>query len=70
MALVVDEVRGVIDVPDERRMKVDTAYKPGYVCFAAPVDDGRLVMVLDPDKVFSDTDIVSLATIAAEANRQ
>lgn len=70
VALVVDEVRGVVDVPEERRMKIDTAYKPGYVRFAAPAEGGGLVMALDPDKVFTDTDIVSLAAIAAEANRQ
>lgn len=70
VALVVDEVRGVVDVPEEQRMKIDTAYKPGYVRFAAPAEGGGLVMVLDPDKVFSDPDIVSLAAIAAEANRQ
>ena len=69
VALAVDEVRGVMDVPEEGRLKIDTAYKPGYVLFAAQADGG-LAMFLDPDKVFNDTDVISMASITAEANKK
>ena len=60
---------GVMDIPEEGRLKIDSAYKPGYVLFAAP-EDGGLAMFLDPDKVFNDTDVVSMANITAEANKR
>ncbi len=69
VALAVDEVREVITIKDEQKMKIDSTYKPGYVAFATQTNNG-LVMILDPDKVFNDSDVVSMATITAQANKQ
>lgn len=59
VALTVDEVREVVDIPEEGRRQIETSYKPGYVSFAASTDDG-LAIIIDTDKVFSDTDVVDM----------
>lgn len=59
VALAVDEVREVVEIHDDNRRKIETTYKPGYVSFAAPTEDG-LAVIIDADKVFSDTDIVDM----------
>ena len=62
VALAVDEVREVVDIPEENRQKIETTYKPGYVLFATQSENG-LILVFDTDKVFSDTEVVSLSQI-------
>lgn len=69
VALAVDEVREVVSISDDNKMKIDSTYKPGYVAFASKTSNG-LVMVLDPDKVFTDTDVISMADIAVQANKE
>ena len=66
VALTVDEVREVVEIPEQDRRPIETSYKPGYVSFAAPTADG-LAVVIDPDKVFSDTDIVDMTKAAGQA---
>lgn len=68
VALAVDEVREVVNISDDKKMKIDSTYKPGYVAFASNTNAG-LVMALDPDKVFTDTDVISMADISAQANK-
>lgn len=69
VALAVDTVREVIDVPEEGRLPIDATYKPGYVLFAAQTPDG-LGMFLEPDKVFTDSEVVDMATFTALANAE
>ncbi|MCI5776716.1 MAG: chemotaxis protein CheW [Bacteroidales bacterium] len=68
VALAVDEVREVVKIEQEGRKDIDTTYKPGYVSFAAPTDGG-LAMILQPDKIFTDTDVISMSTITKDANK-
>ena len=67
VALAVDEVREVIDIPDDVRKNIENSYKPGYISFAAPTDGG-LALIIDPDHVFTDTDVVSMSKIIVEQN--
>lgn len=62
VALVVDKVSDVITTEDEDRQYLETLYKPGYVACTVKSGD-NLVLVLDVDKVFSDTEIVELKQI-------
>lgn len=66
VALAVDTVREVLEVTDAEKLPIDTAYKPGYVLFAAQTPNG-LGMFFDPDKVFTDTDIVAMNQFAVKA---
>lgn len=68
IALAVDEVREVVNIETDGRKQIETSYKPGYVAFAAPTDGG-LAMILQPDKIFTDTDVISMATIAQQAGQ-
>ncbi len=68
VALAVDLVREVMDIPDDKRLAIDTTYKPGYVLFASQTPDG-LGMFFDPDKVFTDTDVITMAEFTAKANK-
>lgn len=62
IALVVDEVSDVIEFEDVAKQHLETSYKPGYIAFAIKQND-KLILSLDVDKVFSDTEIVSLKKI-------
>lgn len=68
VALAVDQVRQVVDIQDDVKSQIETSYKPGYVLFAAKTDDG-LGLFLDADKVFADTDVISMAELMAQANK-
>ncbi len=65
LALVVDEVSDLAEATEENRQNIESNYKPGYVEAALKKDD-TLIMLLDADKVFSDTDIVSMKEILAK----
>lgn len=65
IALMVDHVSEVIEINEESRQFIETNYKPGYVAFAASVDD-NFVMFLDVNKVFNDTEVISLAQIVGK----
>ncbi|MCF0190609.1 MAG: chemotaxis protein CheW [Marinilabiliaceae bacterium] len=66
VAVVVDKVSDIIEVSEENRQQITSTYKPGYVDFAAHGADEQLVLMLNVDKVFSDTDIVELKKIIKE----
>lgn len=68
VALAVDLVREVLEIPEANRLPIDSTYKPGYVLFAAQTPDG-LGMFFDPDKVFTDVDIIKMADFTAKANK-
>ena len=69
VALAVDTVREVLEIPEDDRLAIDTTYKPGYVLFAAPTPNG-LGMFFDPDKVFTDTEVVDMAAYAAKNSKE
>lgn len=62
IALAVDVVTEVIEVDEESRQFIETNYKPGYVQFAAKVNE-NFVMFIDVNKVFNDTEVISLMEI-------
>lgn len=62
IALAVDAVTEVIEVDEESRQFIETNYKPGYVQFAAKVNE-NFVMFIDVNKVFNDTEVISLMEI-------
>lgn len=66
VAVAVDEVREVIELDEAQRKQIDSRYRPGYVLFAANTGD-HMALIFDPDLVFTDTEIVEMARIAAEA---
>lgn len=68
VALAVDMVREVVEIPEENRLAIDNTYKPGYVAFAAQTPEG-LGMFIEPDKVFTDTEVVDMANFTAQANK-
>lgn len=59
IALLVDEVSDVVEAEESLKQTIDQSYKPGYVSAALKHNEG-LVMLLDAQKVFSDTDIISM----------
>lgn len=69
VALAVDLVREVMDIPEADRLPIDSTYKPGYVLFAAQTPNG-LGMFLDPDKVFTDTEVIDMAVITAASSER
>ena len=62
IALMVDQVSDVVEVSEESRQYIETTYKPGYVAFAAKIED-RFAMFIDVDKVFNDSEVVSIMKI-------
>ncbi|MCQ2203410.1 MAG: chemotaxis protein CheW [Bacteroidales bacterium] len=62
IALAVDDVTEVVEVDDDKKQYIETNYKPGYVQFAAKVDD-NYIMFIDVNKVFNDTEVISLMKI-------
>lgn len=62
VALIVDAVTEVVEIDETLHQYIETSYKPGYVEFAAKVDDD-FIMVINVDKVFTDSDVVSLLKI-------
>lgn len=60
VALVVDYVSDIIEIQEEDKQVIATSYKPGYVAFAAKSADDKMVLAIDVDKVFTDTDIICM----------
>jgi chemotaxis signal transduction protein len=65
VALVVDNVSDVITVEEDEKQYLETLYKPGYIGCTVK-SGGKLVLVLDVDKVFSDTEIVEIKRLLSE----
>lgn len=65
VALLVDYVSEVVDVTDIAKQYIESNYKPGYVSFTSKIGDD-FVLMLDVNKVFNDTDIVSMQGYLAE----
>lgn len=60
VAVMVDYVSDIIEVLDENKRSIVSSYKPGYISFATNTSDDKMVLALDVDKVFTDTDIISM----------
>lgn len=65
IALMVDQVSEVIEVDEESRQYIESTYKPGYVSFAAKVDE-TVAMFIDVNKVFNDSEIISIMQIVGK----
>jgi chemotaxis signal transduction protein len=62
VALVVDKVSDVITIEEGEKQYLETLYKPGYI--GCTIKSGaNLVLALDVDKVFSDTEIIEIKRI-------
>lgn len=59
VAIVADLVTDVIEVESSQLQVIESDYKPGYVVGAMKYKDA-LVLVMDVNKVFSDTDVLSI----------
>ncbi len=62
VALIVDAVTEVVEVDEASRQYIETSYKPGYVQFAAKINDD-FIMFIDANKVFTDSEVISLQKI-------
>jgi chemotaxis signal transduction protein len=60
VALAVDEVSEVMEITEETKKEIETSYKPGYIDFAAEISGG-LALIINPDKVFTDSEVVSMS---------
>lgn len=60
VAVVVDYVSDIIEVSTQDKQSIVSSYKPGYVAFATHGADDKMVLAIDVDKVFSDTDIICM----------
>lgn len=65
IGLVVSQVSDIVEAEESEKHPIETHYKPGYVGFAINRED-LLVLVLDTDKVFTDTDIINLKEIVTK----
>ncbi len=60
VALAVDHVSEVMEIDDDRKQPIEGKYKPDYVNCAVKGDDDTLALIINADRIFSDTDIISL----------
>ncbi len=59
MGVLVDEVSEVLETEGLEIQNIASAYKPGYIANGV-INEDTFVMLIDTDKVFSDTDIFSI----------
>lgn len=62
IGILVDAVSDVFEADESKIKSIETDYRPGYIS-ASYQNNNDLVMILDADKVFSETDIVSLGEL-------
>lgn len=67
VALLADQVSDVVEADSSILLPIRNAYKPGYIC-ASLHHNEKLVLVMDADKVFTDTDIIELHAVMSELN--
>jgi len=61
IGVLVDAVSDVFEADDTKLKVIETDYKPGYISASYQRND-ELIMILNADKVFSETDIFALDT--------
>lgn len=65
VAVLADLVTDVINAADLQIQPIESNYKPGYIRGALK-DADNLVLVMDVDKIFTDTDVVLLHELVNE----
>jgi len=59
IGVLVDAVSDVFEADETKVREIETDYKPGYISASYQKND-ELIMILNADKVFSETDIIAL----------
>jgi len=67
IGVLVDNVSDVFESDPEKVKKIEDDYKPGYIS-ATYRTESLLVMILNANKVFSETDIVAMDKMIGELN--
>ncbi|MBI9061148.1 MAG: purine-binding chemotaxis protein CheW [Marinilabiliaceae bacterium] len=67
IGVLVDNVSDVFESDPEKIKEIEEDYKPGYISATYRTED-LLVMILNANKVFSDTDIVAMDKMIGEFN--
>jgi purine-binding chemotaxis protein CheW len=67
VGVLVDAVSDVFEADEANIKDIETDYKPGYI-LASYQNQDDLVMILNADKIFSETDIISLGEVIDAVN--
>lgn len=67
VAIVADQVSDVFEADSTALKSIENSYKPGYIEGAYNREEG-LVLVMNVDKIFSDTDVLQLNALVQEVN--
>jgi purine-binding chemotaxis protein CheW len=67
VAVVADQVSDVFEADLEELKQIENSYKPGYIEGAFNREEG-LVLVMNVDKIFSDTDVLKLNSLVQGVN--
>lgn len=59
VGVLVDDVSDVFEADETELKEIESDYKPGYISASYRRND-ELIMILNADKVFSETDIIAL----------
>lgn len=62
VGILVDNVSDVFEADESKLRAIDNDYKPGYILSSYQNNDD-LIMILNADKIFSETDIISIGEI-------
>jgi purine-binding chemotaxis protein CheW len=69
VAIMADSVSDVLEVEEDELKAIRHEYKPGYVAGSYKSGD-TFVLVLDPDKVFTQNEVIEMDKILAAAKKQ
>ncbi|MFW6327384.1 MAG: chemotaxis protein CheW [Bacteroidota bacterium] len=69
VAVLVDAVSDVIEVGEDELKTIHHEYKPGYVAGSNKSGD-TFVLVLDPDKVFTQNEVIEMNKFLSAVNKQ
>ncbi len=69
VAVLVDAVSDVIEVGEDELKTIHHEYKPGYVAGSYKSGD-TFVLVLDPDKVFTQNEVIEMNKFLSAVNKQ
>lgn len=67
VGVLVDNVSDVFEADDTKLKAIENDYKPGYI-LSSYQNNEDLIMILNADKIFSETDIISLGEIINSVN--
>ncbi|MBK3516270.1 chemotaxis protein CheW [Carboxylicivirga marina] len=62
VGVLVDAVSDVFEADEAKIKEIENDYKPGYI-LSSYQNNNDLVMILNADKIFSETDIISLGEV-------